>query len=97
MSDQPRTTNNVEAWHRVFQQTVDAHHPSIYKFFEKVRLEQNHHEIQIARLNAGAPPGKRRPEYDELDERLRRIVGAYDPNNRVEFMKNIAKNLDFNF
>ena len=27
----PRTNNLVEAWHRSFQQTVDCHHPSVYK------------------------------------------------------------------
>ena len=43
----PRTTNHVESWHRVFQQTIDGNHPTIYKFFQKLREEQNLQEGKL--------------------------------------------------
>jgi len=49
----PRTNNSVEAWHRAFQQTIDCHHPTIFKLLDQFRKEQDHVEIQLERFNAG--------------------------------------------
>ena len=36
----PRTTNAVEAWHRSFGCHISCHHPSIWKFLDKLKKEQ---------------------------------------------------------
>src|SRR5688572_2718543 len=49
----PRTNNSVEAWHQSFQQTVDCHHPSVYKLVEHFRKEQDHCELKVKRYRSG--------------------------------------------
>ena len=49
----PRTNNSVEGWHRAFQQTVECHHPSIFKIVEHFKKEKNQMEIEHERFQAG--------------------------------------------
>ncbi|GBM47595.1 hypothetical protein AVEN_77035-1 [Araneus ventricosus] len=49
----PRTNSLLEGWHRAFQQTVDCHHPSVYKLIDHFRKEQDIAKIRITRLAAG--------------------------------------------
>jgi hypothetical protein len=49
----PRTNNAVEGWHRAFQTSVGASHPSIYNLIEKLHLEQASSERVLTRIMAG--------------------------------------------
>ena len=40
----PKTNNAVEGWHRAFQTSLGHNHPTIYKFIEFLRMEQDHTE-----------------------------------------------------
>ena len=43
-----RTNNSVEGWHRSFQATVAAsHHPSFWKFMEKLIQEHCLHRVNL--------------------------------------------------
>ena len=44
----PKTNNAVEGWHRAFQTSLGYNHPTIYKFVEFLRLEQDHTEKKAA-------------------------------------------------
>ena len=44
----PRTTNAVEAWHRSFGCHISFHHPSIWKFLDKLKKEQGLGEVKQA-------------------------------------------------
>jgi hypothetical protein len=49
----PRTNNSIEAWHRSFQQTLECHHPSVYKLVKQIRKEQDFTEQRIERFRQG--------------------------------------------
>ena len=52
----PRMNNSVEAWHNAFQHSINCKHPSVYKLIKHFRCEQNHVEIQVARIKSGILP-----------------------------------------
>ncbi|XP_030072563.1 FLYWCH-type zinc finger-containing protein 1 [Microcaecilia unicolor] len=94
MDGLPRTNNSVEAWHRSFQQTVDCHHPSIFKLVDHFRREQDRTEIEISRYLAGfRHPECSKSKYVQLDKRLRALVSTYNVDDIVMFLKNVAVNL----
>ena len=51
----PRSNNSVEAWNRHFQSVVGCHHPSIWKFIDKLKAEQSLNERRIEQVFAGQP------------------------------------------
>lgn len=93
--DLPRTNNSVEAWHLSFQQTVDCHHPSVYKLVEHLRKEQDHTEILIARFLAGhVKLVSAKSTYAKLNRRIKTLVTKYDEaNNYYDYLHGIAYNV----
>ena len=59
VSEHPRTNNSLEGWHRAMQMSVGHMHPTIYKFTDILRLEQNHTSNKVIRINSGQEVGKR--------------------------------------
>ena len=90
----PRTNNSVEGWHRSFQQTIDCHHPSVFKLIGQFRKEQDKVEIEIARFQAGnRQPEASKAKYVQLIRRLRNLVPTYDDTECLEYLRRIAYNL----
>ena len=50
-----RTNNSIEGWHRSFQATVGASHPSFWKFMEKLIQEQRLHRVNLLQVLGGHP------------------------------------------
>ena len=93
----PRTNNSVEGWHHAFQNTLDCHHPSIYKLLQYLHNEQQHNRILVQRYR----DGHRRPEssknkYIKLTRRLRTVVGQYGTIANLDYLRAIAHNLSIN-
>src|SRR5277367_3716658 len=93
LQGQPRTTNSVEAWHGVFENTIAAHHTNIYKFIQHLAREEQKVHVDIQRFIAGQPAPKRKRKYVELDERITVIVKDY--RNRT--LNDYLSGLSFNF
>ena len=93
----PRTNNAVEGWHRAFQTSVCASHPSIFKLIEKLNLEQSGSERILAKLHAGETFAKfSKKKYEKLNDRLETILADYDFRFKIDFLKGLALNLKFN-
>ena len=93
----PRTNNAVEGWHRAFQTSVGASHPSIFKLIEKLHLEQSGSERILAKLHAGETFAKfSKKKYEKLNDRLETILADYDFRFKIDFLKGLALNLKFN-
>lgn len=91
----PRTNNSVEAWHRSFQQTVDCHHPSVYKLIEHFRQEQDHYELKIERFRAGfRQPESSKSKYVRLNRRLKALVPTYGTVPVADYLRGIAHNIN---
>jgi hypothetical protein len=90
----PRTNNSVEAWHRAFQQTIDCHHPSIYRLIDQFRKEQDRVEIDLERFQAGIrQPEASKAKYVQLNRRLQTLIPTYNTINILDYLRGIAYNL----
>lgn len=86
--------NSVEGWHRSFQQTLSAVHPSVYRLWEQLIREQDYTEIKIQRYRSGYRKPKGKNKYVRLNERLQALMPSYNDNNKLEFLKAVAYNIE---
>lgn len=89
----PRSNNAVEGWHNAFANRVAVAHPTVAKLAEKIRREQSKFEIDIAQLLQGHQPKPKKACYRKLDERISRVVLAYDPTQIYQYLKNLSPNI----
>lgn len=90
----PRTNNSVEAWHCAFQQTIDCHHPSIYKLIDHFRKEQDYVEIKMERFKVGIrQPEASKAKYVLLNQRLQALVPTYKKMDSQNYLRGIAHNI----
>nr|CAD7399844.1 unnamed protein product [Timema cristinae] len=72
----PKTNNNIEGWHRGFQQHITASHPSFCKFISIIKMEQFLNEVRIEQYISGQKP-RQHKKYRTSMEMLRRIVSGW--------------------
>ncbi|CAF1156291.1 unnamed protein product [Rotaria sordida] len=71
---QMRTNNSAEAWNRRIKCVFQCSHPTLWKFIDKLILEEDSHiHTKICRVNAGEPIAKKK-KYQYLDKRLHNLV-----------------------
>jgi hypothetical protein len=93
IADLPRSNNSVEGWHNAFANRVAISHPTIGKLTEKIRREQSKFEVDIAKLLQGHVVKAKKACYRKLDERIARLVQAFDSSQVDQYLKNIAANI----
>ena len=91
----PRTTNAVEAWHRSFGCHMSCHHPSMWRFLDKLKKEQSLVEVKQAFYITGRKPPKRRC-YDERESSLGNLIDGYLTRPKDEFLRGVAYYFTFN-
>ncbi|XP_014297673.1 uncharacterized protein LOC106693620 [Microplitis demolitor] len=90
LNDETRSNNGIEGWHRSFNALVQVHHANIIKFVSALKSKQTILELKLVQLNTGVPLPKRRCQYHNHDARLKTIVTAYNPNMKLQYLKNVA-------
>jgi hypothetical protein len=78
VTDLPRSNNAIEGWHNAFASRVLISHPSVSKLADKIRREQSKFEIDIKQVRQGHKPKPKKAAYRKLDDRIKRLVAAYD-------------------
>ena len=53
VKDTARTNNAVEAWHRAFENLINAHHPNLWKFIRAIQKQFVLTEVRINQAIAG--------------------------------------------
>ena len=91
--DLPRTNNSVEGWHRGFSELIGANHPTIWKFIDTLKTEQNMNEMKIEQYIAGQRPNPSRRIYKETAERIKNIVIDYHNRPILDYLRGIGHNL----
>lgn len=92
VDDLPRTTNQVESWHSRWSKIVGAHHVSTSKIMEVMQQEQKSADGRASVYLAGGGDGKRK-EYQQKDERLKKVVLNYEGYEMLDYLNAIASNL----
>ena len=91
----PKTNNSVEGWHNEFGSLLAANHPSIWKFIEGLQKQQSLNEMKIAQYLAGRNPDEGRRSYRDSAQRILNIVNQYDNYSTLDYVNNLAHNLNF--
>ncbi|KFD61048.1 hypothetical protein M514_08442 [Trichuris suis] len=102
LNDQHRTNNAVECWHNKFQKVMVVHYPSIWKFIEVLKDEQEDNEQAIAQMLGDhrqiRPATSRR--YRQNQAQITGVVknyGTYKANDQMDiYLKAIAYRLKCN-
>ena len=78
------------------QQTVDCHHPTVYKLVASVRGEQESTEQRIERYLTGDRQSEAtKAKYITVNRRLYALLATYDNTLRLDYLRSIGHNLDF--
>jgi hypothetical protein len=88
-----RTTNVVEAWHRSIQTIIGEVHPSIWKLIKGLGRCQKLRDLEIEQLAAGHQPPRRRPAYENVNNRIENIVAHYPERNLLDYLRGISHNI----
>lgn len=91
----PKTNNVCEGWHNAFNTLIGAQHPSVWKFIEKLKMEQARTTVTIEQHIAGTegPPPKKK--YKDCALRIKKIVDDVENREILDYLKGIAHNLSF--
>lgn len=95
LNGKARTNNAVEGWHNTLLKFIGCQHPSIYKFIENIKREQNLQEIRMSHLRCGILKDESRKKYKSHDARLVRLIKNNDFSDIHEFLLSISENLNF--
>ncbi len=95
LNGQARTNNAVEAWHRGISSNMGCEHPTLWKFLNKLKSQQQHRDKVIEGLIAGRAPPQKRRKYADLDQRIITVVRDFGNRNSLDYLRGIAHNLTF--
>ena len=85
---EPRTNNNLEAWHKQFE--VDARiHPTVNKLIQQFRLEQKNTEVLLSQLEVG-DNYSRKKNVIAKDEKIFDLVSQYNKKDLNNFMNSLC-------
>ncbi|XP_053374025.1 uncharacterized protein LOC123541908 [Mercenaria mercenaria] len=95
LSDEPRTNNHLEGWHRRFKSIVDKFHPNIYEFIDTLQGEHARTEMVIQQLIGDGALQEARPKIKKMNEKLQRVVQDFGKRSSEEFLRGIAYNIRY--
>lgn len=93
LNNMARTNNGVEGWHSGFMKSVKCSHPTLYKFINFLRMDENFQSLKISQIESGHTSRNKKKKYSDLDARLQSIVRNYTIHSVMNYLENIAKNL----
>ena len=88
--DLPRSSNLAEGWHHGFHTMMGCSNPTIWKFLDVLKKEQNLTDVKVAQHLSRQQPPKRAKKWTDYDDRLRRIVTDYDSYDLLDFLKAVG-------
>ena len=91
LSDEGRTNNSLESWHKVFANDA-GDHPTVNKLVEQFRVEQKNTMILLAQLKSGDLYSKRVSSRDR-DANIKEIVLLYGTITFEDFCDRLIPNL----
>ena len=88
----PRTNNNVEGWHNGLQAHINACHPSLWKFLNVMKREENLSRVKLTQCLGGIPQEENK-RYKDMNEQIMNIVDDYPGTPILDYLRYIAYKL----
>ena len=73
----PRSSNIAEGWHHGFHSMMSCSKPTIWKFLDCLKSEQDLTDVKLTKRLLREPPKPRAPKWIRFDQQIR-IVDSYD-------------------
>ena len=89
-----RTNDHGEGWDRGFSSLLAASHPSIWRFVEGLKKEENLNKVRLEQFNAGEEHRGGRKVYRDLCARIRSVVSDFGNRPTVDYLRGIAHNIE---
>ena len=95
VSDQPRTSNAIEAFHNAMNKSVTNTHPSIWKLLDALKIEESLGALKMAQYRAKGREAllPKRKTYQDNDDRIKHLVANYDQTKKMQFLRQVAYSL----
>ena len=91
----PRTNNAVEAWHCAFHGSLQAAHPTLWRFLEALKREEALQRLKYEGIVAGEVQ-PRKMKYVQLNKRIQTIINDYENRTAYDIIRGIAYNMQLN-
>ena len=90
----PRSTNIAEGWHHGFNSMLSCHNPTVWKFLDCLKAEQDLTDLKMTRRLMQENPEPRAPKWVRYEAQLQRILEKYDSYaNPMDFLKAVGNML----
>ena len=89
----PRSTNIAEGWHHGFNSMLSCSNPTIWKFLDCLKSEQDLTDVKITKKMMKLSPEPRAPKWVRYDVQLQKILEAYDDYNDVLDFLSVVGNM----
>ena len=73
----PRSSNIAEGWHHGFNSLLSCSNPTIWKFLECLKKEQNLTDVKITKMMMREAPEPRAAKWRRYDERLQAVINNF--------------------
>lgn len=94
----PRTNNAVEGWHNAISRGFGCSNPSVWTFIDKLKAEQDRHEVRMAQITANDGEVLKR-KYLDHGKNIFNVVKAHQLKptgfSLREFLSRLAHNLRY--
>ena len=84
----PRSSNIAEGWHHGFNAMMSCSNPSIWKFLQCLKNEQNITDVKMTKLMIRESPEPRSAKWRKYDEKLQAVIQKFDSYPTIlDFLK----------
>ena len=91
MAALPRSSNIAEGWHNGFRSLMGASNPTIWRFLDVLKMEQDITDWKISQKMMRRAPPPQEPRWAEYDIELSRLINSYDDyDDKIDYLKCIG-------
>lgn len=91
-----RTNNSIEGWHRRFAGRAGVH-PNVFSLIQRIQAEEDHWRVEVEKVQAGATPRRRKPQWEQLSDRLSTLAHRLRDGDitMMDYVRSVAHNFTF--
>ena len=87
----PRSSNIAEGWHHGFNSMLSCSNPTIWKFLDCLKKEQDLTDVKITKMLMQEAPEPRAAKWRKYDERLQRIItNFHEYSSVIDYLKCVS-------